>query len=221
MTVRKTLCGLMAFVSLALYCLWQLSVLSIDSDLMYRLMIQRAEVTVYDQSVYAAAAEGITGYLKGELESITVPGQDEPMFHQREMAHLHDVRHLVQLGLFLKWPMLVLSFVSAVMCFFTKPLLKNAAARGMGVGILCFYLALLALIIWVVFDFTNAFSAFHRLLFCNDLWLLDPKTDIMIRLMPEGLFVSYVIEYVKRTFLVHACMMTLAVALLRKNLKEE
>ena len=39
-------------------------------------------------------------------------------------------------------------------------------------------------------DYDRFFTAFHRLAFTNDLWLLNPRTDLLIRLMPEGLFMD-------------------------------
>ena len=41
---------------------------------------------------------------------------------------------------------------------------------------------------WGIADFDSLFTAFHRLLFSNDLWLLDPKTDLLIRICPESMF---------------------------------
>ena len=45
---------------------------------------------------------------------------------------------------------------------------------------------LLALI--CALDFNRAFIAFHHLFFTIDLWLLEPATDLMIRLLPETFF---------------------------------
>ena len=41
---------------------------------------------------------------------------------------------------------------------------------------------------WAVSDFTRAFLWFHEMLFTNDLWLLNPATDLMIRMLPEAFF---------------------------------
>ena len=37
----------------------------------------------------------------------------------------------------------------------------------------------------------SLFILFHKLVFTNDLWLLDPRTDLLIRLMPIEFFISY------------------------------
>ena len=37
-------------------------------------------------------------------------------------------------------------------------------------------------------QFNEAFIRFHELLFTNDLWLLNPETDMMIRMLPQKIF---------------------------------
>jgi len=37
-------------------------------------------------------------------------------------------------------------------------------------------------------DFTKAFTLFHKIMFNNDKWLLDPVTDPIINIMPEEFF---------------------------------
>lgn len=41
---------------------------------------------------------------------------------------------------------------------------------------------------FIASNFNQAFTAFHHLFFSNDLWLLDPEKDWLIRLLPEGFF---------------------------------
>lgn len=50
---------------------------------------------------------------------------------------------------------------------------------------------LAALMVWGAVDFDSLFILFHRLAFTNDLWLLNPETDLLIRLMPTDFFVHY------------------------------
>lgn len=215
----------MAFLSLALYCLWQLAMLSTDAGLMQRLMMRHAGQYAYDDSVYTSAALGITGYLKGTQDDILMPNASKPMFNEREMAHLSDVRTLVQYGLRLRWPLLGLLMLLTLIYFLPRygylSAYKGMAGKGIGGGILCFYLAAFAVIIWTALDFNGAFTLFHKVLFRNDLWLLDPDTDLMIRLMPEGLFISYAMEFLKRTLPFYICTAALSAMLLRTNVKEE
>lgn len=39
-------------------------------------------------------------------------------------------------------------------------------------------------------DFTKYFILFHHIFFTNDLWILDPATDMLINIVPEGFFMD-------------------------------
>ena len=41
-------------------------------------------------------------------------------------------------------------------------------------------------------DFNAVFTLFHEIFFDNDLWIFDPATDYMIRMLPEGFFYDFV-----------------------------
>ena len=41
---------------------------------------------------------------------------------------------------------------------------------------------------WAATGFDDFWTHFHQLFFDNDLWLMDPATDFMIRICPAGLF---------------------------------
>ena len=62
--------------------------------------------------------------------------------------------------------------------------------RAALLGALAFVAAIAALGAWGVVDFDSLFTAFHRLLFTNDLWLLDPRTDLLIRICPQSMFMT-------------------------------
>ena len=46
-------------------------------------------------------------------------------------------------------------------------------------------------------DFTTCFTIFHKLFFTNNLWIFNPETDYMIRMLPEGFFSDMVIRISK------------------------
>ena len=48
----------------------------------------------------------------------------------------------------------------------------------------------LAIGVFLALNFDQYFIKFHELFFDNDLWLLDPKTDMMINMLPIGFFIS-------------------------------
>ena len=44
--------------------------------------------------------------------------------------------------------------------------------------------------VWAAVDFNAAFTCFHRILFTNELWLLNPETDLLIRICPPSMFAN-------------------------------
>jgi uncharacterized membrane protein len=43
--------------------------------------------------------------------------------------------------------------------------------------------------VWAVVDFEGLFVTFHRVAFPQGGWVLDPRTDLLIRLMPVSFFI--------------------------------
>jgi integral membrane protein (TIGR01906 family) len=62
-------------------------------------------------------------------------------------------------------------------------------ARCMLLGWAAAAVLLAAVGIWAAVDFNSLFVLLHRLVFSNNLWLMDPQTDLIILLMPESFFV--------------------------------
>jgi len=54
--------------------------------------------------------------------------------------------------------------------------------------------------------FEALFVRFHEVLFTNDLWLMNPETDVLIRLMPQILFERAGMELVRLAL--RSCMVT-------------
>ena len=53
-----------------------------------------------------------------------------------------------------------------------------------------FLLIAVILIIFIAADFDRAFTVFHLLFFTNDLWILDPATDLLVNIVPFNFFID-------------------------------
>ena len=126
------------------------------------------------ESAYDGIAEDIAAYLSGAEADLS-------LFNAREQAHLSDIRALFRL-FDRAWLLLIPAAALAVI------LAARHDSRGYWAGLALTFLLLAGLAAWIALDFVNAFIALHRLLFTNDLWLLDPQTDLLICLMPERMF---------------------------------
>ncbi|MCC8059755.1 MAG: TIGR01906 family membrane protein [Clostridiales bacterium] len=131
-------------------------------------------------------------YLRGDREDLhimtTVAGQAREFFNAREIAHMEDVRGLFIGALSLRLIALAVIVVSLILLVVLKADIRYLLPRTLLAGSVLFF-ALLALLAGIIStDFTKYFVIFHELFFNNDLWMLDPNTDLLINIVPEPFF---------------------------------
>lgn len=125
----------------------------------------------------------LAGYLKGDASQLQ-PGNP---FNEREMTHMEDCYDLFVLlrkvrARLIPWAVVLILGGAYILrdrkrirlCAWLSPLMLLVP-----LGAFALYAAL---------DFDAAFTLFHRVLFTNDLWLLDPRTDLLIRICPASMF---------------------------------
>lgn len=145
------------------------------------------QVTAYigltDEEQDAFAAE-IVPFMKGETDV-----QPE-ILSEKEQQHMLDVRALIHLADRVSQACMTAAAVLAVVIAWLR---AGRGRGGMPIGALAGLLIVLALaggafVLLNTSGFEALFIRMHELLFTNDLWLLDPATDILIRMMPQLLF---------------------------------
>jgi integral membrane protein (TIGR01906 family) len=116
-------------------------------------------------------------------------GAIQPLFNERELAHMEDVQVLIQ-GIF-RVQELALAYIAAYAvggAVLGRRAFPRLAALVMLLGgglTLALFASLGAL---ALVDFSQLFLQFHLVSFANDLWLLDPERDYLIRLFPQEFF---------------------------------
>ena len=98
--------------------------------------------------------------------------------------------------------------------------LMNEAVRGFAHGSIALLAIALAIGVWGAVDFDGLFWNFHQAAFTNDLWLLNPETDLLVALMPLDFFIWYAKELLKSLFPVLGIMLCLIVAWYKVGRKE-
>ncbi len=196
---KKLLSPLLTALLTLAFSAWLLSasiLLPCSSDgLMLSLMRHYAPAaqTGLPDSEYPAVAGMITDYLMGRTDSFqhafVMNGAEYLAFNQKEQQHMADVQGLFGLCreiMYISLPLCVLlQWRTRAVCGYEKYI----RSRRIGLLLVLGAAALLALI--AAIDFNSLFILFHRIAFTNDLWLLDPRTDLLIRLMPTEFFVAY------------------------------
>lgn len=137
-------------------------------------------------------------YLRGNREDLVVhtvvDGEEREFFNDREKAHMVDVQNLFIGGLWLRRIAVLIFVLSVAAMIGTKADWKTLLPKSFLIGLGAF--VGIAGILGILFtsDFNKYFIMFHEMFFDNDLWLLDPRTDLLIRMLPEGFFLDMVIR---------------------------
>lgn len=143
--------------------------------------------------------EKMMDYLIGKRPKLsvetTVDGKTQDFFNEQDRLHMADVKHLFLGGLKLRWVFLGIAVLLLVLLIFPlkadwKRILPKAYLIALGV----FVLLTAVLGGLIASDFTRYFTLFHEIFFTNDLWIFDPETDLMIRMLPEGFFFDMVVR---------------------------
>lgn len=133
-------------------------------------------------------------YLHGNRSDLivqtTVGGEERLFFNEREMAHMKDVQELFLSAIRLRYICLGFILLSLILLIVIKTNWKFVLARSLQIGIVLFAILTGILVFVISRDFNAAFIRFHEIFFHNDLWLLDPSTDLLINILPEQFFVD-------------------------------
>ena len=149
-----------------------------------------SETTGLPDEEYPGMGRMIADYLTGRKQEFQYTyrdagGTETACFQPHEAAHMADCRGLISLAGTLRW-----ITAGAALAFFGIGIgirdHRKAFLSGMIAGFVSAGLVLAGVLIWGIIEFVT----FHKAAFSNDGWLLDPRTDMLIRLMPTAFFVN-------------------------------
>lgn len=133
-------------------------------------------------------------YLRGDRADLhvmtTVAGKQREFFNEKEIAHMEDVRGLFLAAMNLRRICIVIGVICVLALFLLKSNLKKLLPKSICIGTGIFFAVLCLLTGIISTDFNRYFILFHHIFFRNDLWLLDPATDLLINIVPEPFFVD-------------------------------
>lgn len=161
-------------------------------------------------------------YMKGDRKDLVmyadIQGENQMVFEEREQAHMVDVLRLFWGGFKIRNISMIIAFVLYLLLII---IYKKMSIRYIFKGYLIaggIVLALLAAMgIMMVVDFSAVFTQFHYMFFDNDLWLLDPRTDVMIQMFPELFFYDMAIKTAIHCFVFISVPAVAAIIILRKK----
>lgn len=170
------------------------------------------EATAYigiDEAQQAELAAALAAQMAGEPERAVTAER----FTDGERQHLRDVQELILLGDSVSKDCVSLAAALAVVLAWTGARLsrrRGTIARGALCGVLAVLLtAGIAVLAVRAIGFEAAFVRLHELAFDNELWLMNPETDMLIRMMPQLLFERLAASLVGRASAAFACILVM------------
>jgi len=187
-----------------------------------------SQTTGLSETELAKAASGIINYYfhsDEEYINLIVPKDGEPfeLFNEREVAHLKDVKALVQLNSHLLMGTAIYIGVYAGICLFwrRKRYWRNLARATVTGSSITLGMIVALGVGSMVGSFDRLFLQFHFLAFTNELWMLDPARDYLIMLFPEGFWFDVAMLFGQITAGVAGTLLGVSAWYLRRARKQD
>ncbi len=137
------------------------------------------------------AADEIVNYFEDDSTTLRVivsqDGQETSLFNARETEHMKDVKALIRFVYRANEVSLavVITYVACVFLWARERSLRTLAIQAIaGVGLGFGFVAVIG--VFALTGFDAAWTRFHEIVFNNNLWILNPATDHLIQMFPEG-----------------------------------
>jgi len=145
---------------------------------------------------------------------VEVEGSPTLMFNQREVDHMVDVKNIFVAVNTIKYIGIIYILIFVFSIFRES---KKLNSQYIKFALKIYMIIFGALGFYALIDFNGFWTAFHQVLFTNDLWLLDPRTDRMILMFPEPFFNALVMRVLGTFIFVFAVMYVCASILERSE----
>ncbi len=142
----------------------------------------------------------LLAYLKDERDDLivtaVVDGTEREVFDMRETLHMIDVKKLYQNAMTFRTVAAAIGAVLLCAVLYGADQKRALLKFGFQAGVILILALISALAIWAAMDFNAFWIQFHEVFFDNDLYLLDPRTELLIRMVPEQFFYDLVMRIV-------------------------
>ena len=133
-------------------------------------------------------------YLIGEREELSVitqvEGREQDFFNEQDRFHMGEVKELFLGGLRVRNFLFGIVAALLVLLYLWKADLGSVLPGAYFVSLAVFGVLTAVLGGFMASNFNKCFTIFHKIFFDNDLWMLDPRTDLLINIVPEPFFMD-------------------------------
>lgn len=141
-----------------------------------------------ERKTYAyASVDYLLGKISDEEYQHLSFSNGEPLFNQRELSHMRDVRDLTLIALNV-WYACLLIMVAGILLALRLKWQTELLRAGKSASLVIFLL-IITILLGVALSFDELFTAFHSIFFEGDTWLFYTD-DSLIRLFPIPFWVN-------------------------------
>ena len=159
-------------------------------------------------------------YLRGREERLTyetkIEGEVKDFFNGQDRFHMAEVRDLFLGGYAIRNVCAIICVVTLGLIIYLDKNWKSILGKMYQRTLIIFMGGVAVLGTLIAMNFNKCFLMFHKIFFDNDLWIFDPATDYMIRMLPEGFFFDMVV----RIGVIFIILLVATYALFRKTYKK-
>lgn len=126
-----------------------------------------------------------------------VNGTVREIFDSREKAHMVDVKNLYLNTIKVRNILAIVGIILfSISCSLSKKQYISNMYIGYKTSVALLFSIIFAILIYAAIDFNSFWIQFHYLFFTNDLFFLDPNTEILINMVPEQFFFDLVMRII-------------------------
>jgi len=175
------------------------AILIINTDSFYEFEFNKnntALKTRIEKSDLSLVVDNIQDFFNEESnEKINMPiyinGIKKQLFNSKEIHHMIDVKNLIQNIKFFNYLLWTITLIMLLMKIILSKEKKLNSLQIIAKSYFIFSVSILiSILILIALSFRWIFYFFHIISFDNNLWILDPRTDYLIKIFEEVFFMD-------------------------------
>lgn len=188
---QKALLLIIALATFSLILFANLNLISFDRSFYHEKFEQYGVYNKFENNkiLVDTEFEYVLSYLEGKKNNI-----ESNFYNDKEKRHLEDVKQLFLIERLILKISMIMIILSGLYLFYIKKL--HIFLKGIIVGSAGLIGSILLLLIAAIVNFQSAFIIFHKILFSNNLWQLNPATDNLINLLPQEIFYDIAVKII-------------------------
>lgn len=162
----------------------------------------------------------LINYISGKEDNLNIQakiqGQTGQVFGQKEKQHMIDVKELFEKGFSVRNISVLIVILAVFMLFKVSDNTKKDIYKSIFYSSVLSLIVTILLVIFIKIDFDKYFTYFHKVFFNNELWLLNPETDVLINMLPLEFFIDIAWKIIIWFLVVETTIFMLSLIMLKR-----